>query len=102
LRAELWPLLAYAVSGYLLLRWRRGGGWRENLTISSPMFDVVFIFLLLWSFGLRADGQPFNAGWTWSIRAAGGLSALSLRVPAISATAALAFAMFTASRSGRA
>ena len=97
LRAELWPLLAYAVSGYLLLRWWRGGGWREHLTISSPMFDVVFIFLLLWSFGLRADGQPFNAGWTLGAFALlVGLSALSLRVPVISATAALAFAMFTA------
>src|SRR5690242_3551788 len=48
-RAQLGPLLAYALSGYLLLRWRRGGGWREQLTMSSPMFDVVFMFLLLWS-----------------------------------------------------
>src|SRR5205823_7505995 len=96
-RAELWPLLAYAVSGYLLLRWRRGGGWREKLTISSPMFDLVFIFLLLWIFGPRADGQPFNAGWTLGAFALlVGLSALSLRVPVISAIAALALAMFTA------
>jgi len=96
-RAELWPLLAYAVSGYLLLRWRRGGGWRENLTISSPMFDLVFIFLLLWIFGPRADEQPFNAGWTLGAFALlVGLSALSLRVPVISATAALALAMFAA------
>src|SRR4051794_34585978 len=53
-RAELLPLLAYAVTGFLLLRWRRGGGWREHLTVASPMFDVAFIFLLLWSIGPRA------------------------------------------------
>src|SRR6266478_4724284 len=96
-RAPLWPLLAYAVTGYLLLRWRRGGGWREHLTVSSPMFDVVFIFLLLWSIGPRAPGQPFNVGWTLGAFALLiGLSALSLRVHVITATAALAFALFTA------
>jgi signal transduction histidine kinase len=96
-RAELWPLLAYALTGYLLLRWRHGGGWREHLTISSPMFDVVFMFLLLWSIGPRSAGHPFNAAWTLGAFALlVGLSALSLRVPVISATAALAFALFTA------
>jgi signal transduction histidine kinase len=96
-RGQLWPLLAYAVTGYLLLRWRRGGGWREHLTVSSPMFDVVFIFLLLWSIGPRAPGQAFNAGWTLGAFALLiGLSALSLRVHVISATAALAFGLFTA------
>src|SRR6266446_1326211 len=96
-RTQLWPLLAYAVTGYLLLRWRRGGGWREQITVSSPMFDVVFIFLLLWSIGPRAPGQPFNVGWTLGAFALLiGLSALSLRVHVITATAALAFALFTA------
>ncbi len=96
-RAQLWPLLAYALTGYLLLRWRRGGGWREQITVSSPMFDVVFIFLLLWSIGPRAPGQPFNVGWTLGAFALLiGLSALSLRVHVITATAALAFALFTA------
>jgi two-component system heavy metal sensor histidine kinase CusS len=96
-RAELGPLLAYALSGYLLLRWRRGGGWREHLTISSPMFDVVFMFLLLWSLGPRGEGEPFNASWTLGAFALlVGLSALSLRVQVIFATAALAFTLFTA------
>jgi signal transduction histidine kinase len=93
-RAELWPLLAYALSGYLLLRWRRGGGWREHLTMSSPMFDVVFMFLLLWSISPRLESQAFSIGWTLGAFALLiGLSALSLRVPVIPATAALAFAM---------
>ena len=96
-RAQLWPLLAYAVTGYLLLRWRRGGGWREQITVSSPMFDVVFIFLLLWSIGPRADGHLFNTGWTLGAFALlVGLSALSLRIPVISATAALAFLLHAA------
>src|SRR6476661_1964255 len=63
-RAELWPLIAYTLSGFLLLRWRRGGGWRERLTVCSPMFDVVFVFLLLWSVAPFAESQAFNAGWT--------------------------------------
>src|SRR6266850_1555111 len=96
-RAELGPLLAYTLSGYLLLRWRRGGGWREHLTMSSPMFDVVFMFLLLWSLGPRAESEPFNAGWTLGAFALlVGLSALSLRAQTIYATAALAFTLFTA------
>ena len=96
-RAELGPLLAYALSGYLLLRWRRGGGWREHLAISSPMFDVVFIFLLLWSLGPRGMNGPFNASWTLGAFALlVGLSALSLRVQVIFATAALAFTLFSA------
>ncbi len=91
------PLLAYTLSGYLLLRWRRGGGWREHLTMSSPMFDVVFMFLLLWSLGPRAESEPFNAGWTLGAFALlVGLSALSLRAQTIYATAALAFTLFTA------
>src|SRR6267142_663754 len=44
-RAELGPLLAYTLSGYLLLRWRRGGGWREHLTMSSPMSGVVLALI---------------------------------------------------------
>jgi signal transduction histidine kinase len=96
-RAELWPLLAYAVSGYLLLLWRRAGGWREHLTMSSPMFDVIFMFLLLWSIGPRHETQTFNAGWTLGAFALlVGLSALSLRVEVIGATAALAFTMLAA------
>ena len=96
-RAELGPLLAYALSGYLLLRWRHGGGWREHLTMASPMFDVVFMFLLLWSVGPRAESQIFNAGWTLGAFALlVALSALSLRPPLISATAALAFALLAA------
>src|ERR687884_2183805 len=42
-RAELWPLLAYALSGYLLWRWRAVRGWRERLTVCAPMFDAAFI-----------------------------------------------------------
>src|SRR5437763_2337391 len=96
-RAELWPLLAYALSGYLLLRWRRGGGWREHLAMASPMFDVAFMFLLLWSVGPRADSQTFRAGWLLGVFALlVALSALSLRPPLISATATLAFALLTA------
>ena len=96
-RAELWPLLGYALSGYLLLRWRRGGGWREHLTMASPMFDVAFMFLLLWTIGPRADSQIFNAGWTVGVFALlVALSALSLRSPLISATAALAFGLLAA------
>ena len=96
-RAELGPLLAYALSGYLLLRWRHGGGWREQLTMASPMFDVAFMFLLLWSVGPRADSQIFNAGWTLGAFALlVALSALSLRPPLICATAALAFALLAA------
>ncbi len=96
-RAELGPLLAYALSGYLLLRWRHGGGWREHFTMASPMFDVVFMFLLLWSVGPRAESQIFNAGWTLGAFALlVALSALSLRPPLISATAALAFALLAA------
>src|SRR5947207_1833377 len=96
-RAELGPLLAYALSGYLLLRWRRGGGWREHLTMSSPMFDVAFMFLLLWTIGPRADSQIFNAGWTVGVFALlVALSALSLRSPLISASAALAFGLLAA------
>ena len=95
-RAELGPLLAYALSGYLLLRWRHGGGWREQLTMAS-MFDVAFMFLLLWSVGPRADSQIFNAGWTLGAFALlVALSALSLRPPLICATAALAFALLAA------
>jgi two-component system heavy metal sensor histidine kinase CusS len=96
-RAELWPLLAYALSGYLLLRWRRGGGWREHLTMASPMFDVVFMFLLLWNVAAHAESQSFNAGWTlgaFSLLVA--LSALSLRPALISCTAALAFVLLAA------
>src|SRR5919201_233992 len=93
-RAELWPLLGYALSGYLLLRWRRSSGWRERLALASPMFDVAFIFLLLWSVGPRPATQPFNAGWTLGAFALlVALSALSLRASLISATAALAFAL---------
>jgi two-component system heavy metal sensor histidine kinase CusS len=96
-RAQLGPLLAYALSGYLLLRWRRGGGWREHLTMSSPMFDVVFMFLLLWTYGPRPQDHASSAGWILGAFALlVGLSALSLRVRVISATAALAFALFTA------
>src|SRR4051812_6755542 len=96
-RAELWPLLAYALGGFLLLRWRKGGGWRANITTSSPMFDVVFVFLLVWTIGPRGEAQPFNAGWTLGAFALlVGLSALSLRGPVISATACLAFALMTA------
>jgi signal transduction histidine kinase len=81
----------------LLLRWRRGGGWREHLTMSSPMFDVVFMFLLLWSLGPRAESESFNAGWTLGAFALlVGLSALSLRAQTIYATAALAFTLFIA------
>ena len=96
-RAELWPLIAYALSGYLLLRWRRVGGWREHLAISSPMFDVAFIFLLLWSVAPWAESQHFNAGWTVGAFALlVGLSALSLRASVISATAALSFVLLAA------
>src|SRR5256885_2963406 len=96
-RAALGPLPAYAVNGYLLLRWRHGGGWREHLTMASPMFDVVFMFLLLWSVGPRAESQIFNAGWTLGAFALlVALSALWLRPPLISATAALAFALLAA------
>ena len=91
-RAELWPLIAYALSGYLLLRWRRAGGWRAHLALSSPMFDVAFIFLLLWSVAPWAESQAFNAGWTVGAFALlVGLSAFSLRSAVISATAALSF-----------
>src|SRR6267142_2656720 len=70
-RAELGPLLAYTLSGYL--------------------------FLLLWSLGPRAESEPFNAGWTLGAFALlVGLSALSLRAQTIYATAALAFTLFTA------
>jgi len=94
-RAELGPLLAYTLSGYLLLRWRRGGGWREHLTMSSPMFDVVFLFILVWSLGPRAESEPFSAGWILGAFALlVGLSALSLRAQSIYATAALAFTGF--------
>src|SRR5438105_15804860 len=61
-RAEMGPLLAYALSGYLLLRWRHGGGWREHLTMASPMFDVGLMFPLTWLGGPRAESQLFNAG----------------------------------------
>src|ERR687884_1534649 len=53
-RAELWPLLAYALSGYLLLRWRQGGGWRERLAVGPPIFDLGFLLLLLLDGGPRA------------------------------------------------
>jgi signal transduction histidine kinase len=93
-RAEVWPLLAYAVSGFLLLRWRRKSGWREHLTVCSPMFDVVFVFLLLWSVAPWAESRAFNAGWmVGAFAVLVGLSALSLRAPVISATAALAFVL---------
>lgn len=93
-RAELWPLVAYTLSGFLLLRWRRVGGWREHLTVSSPMFDVVFIFLLLWSVAPWAESQAFNAGWmVGAFALLVGLSALSLRASVVSATAALAFVL---------
>src|SRR5437763_15136382 len=59
-RAELWPLLGYALSGYLLLRWRRGGGSREHVTMGSPIVDVPFMFLLVWAICPRADGQGFK------------------------------------------
>ncbi|HTO95933.1 MAG TPA: HAMP domain-containing sensor histidine kinase [Myxococcales bacterium] len=96
-RAEIWPLLAYALSSYLLLRWRRMGGWRARLTISSPMFDVAFIFLLLWRVAPFAESQDFNAGWTVGAFALlVMLSALSLRASVISATAALAFLLLAA------
>src|SRR5215470_4884250 len=96
-RAELGPLLAYALGGYLLLRWRRGGGWRERLTMSSPMLDVVFLFILLWSLGPRAESEPFSAGWiVGAFALLVGLSALSLRAQSIHATAALAFTLFAA------
>jgi two-component system heavy metal sensor histidine kinase CusS len=91
-RAELWPLLAYAVGGYLLFRWRHGGGWREHLTLASPMCDVVFVFLLLWNVSSHAENQSFNAGFilgAFSLLVA--LSALSLRPALITCTAVLAF-----------
>jgi two-component system, OmpR family, heavy metal sensor histidine kinase CusS len=93
-RAQLGPLVAYTLSGFLLLRWRRVGGWREHLTISSPMFDVVFLFLLLYSLAPWAESQAFNAGWTVGAFALlVGLSALSLRGAVICATAALALVL---------
>jgi two-component system, OmpR family, heavy metal sensor histidine kinase CusS len=93
-RAELWPLLAYTLISFLLLHWRRVGGWREHLTISSPMFDVAFIFLLLWKVAPWAESQAFNAGWTVGAFALlVVLSALSLRASVISATAALGFVL---------
>ena len=93
-RSELWPLIAYTLSGYLLLRWRRVRGWREQLAISSPMFDVAFIFLLLWSVAPWAESPAFNAGWTVGAFALlVGLSALSLRASVIGATAALSFVL---------
>ena len=86
--------IAYTLSGFLLLRWRRVGGWREHLTVSSPMFDVVFIFLLLWSIAPWAESQAFNAGWmVGAFALLVGLSALSLRACVISATATLAFVL---------
>ncbi len=93
-RAELWPLIAYALSGYLLLRWRRTRGWREHLATASPMFDVAFMFLLVWSVAPWAESRAFNAGWTVGAFALlVGLSALSLRVEVIGATAGLSFVL---------
>src|SRR5256886_14809289 len=61
------------------------------------MFDVVFMFLLLWSVGPRAESQIFNAGWTLGAFAMlVALPASSLLSPLISATAALAFALLAA------
>jgi len=93
-RAELWPLIAYTLSGFLLFRWRRVRGWREQLAIASPMFDVAFLFLLLFSIAPWAESPAFNAGWTVGAFALlVGLSAFSLRSRVIAATATLSFVL---------
>src|SRR3989475_13072095 len=60
-RAELGPLLAYALSGHLVLRWRHGCGWREHFTMAAPLFDVVLMFLLLWTIRPATDSEIFTA-----------------------------------------
>lgn len=91
-RAVLLPLFAYGLGSYLVFRWaERGRGPRQALAAGSPLLDVAFVFVLLWSAGPRTESARFNAGWAVGVFALlVGLSALSLRVRVIAATASLA------------
>jgi signal transduction histidine kinase len=97
-RSILLPLFAYGLGSWLVFRWaERGRGVRLAVAAASPLLDVVFVFVLLWAGAPRAESAQFNAGWALGCFALLiGLSALSLRVRVIAATAGLATALLFA------
>jgi signal transduction histidine kinase len=94
LRMNLWPVFAYAATSWAVFRWAGRGGWRNRFAVFSPLADVVFVFMLQYEALSHAQSAAFGAGWTLGLYALFvGFSALSLRVPVISATAAFSFVL---------
>ncbi|HZX96234.1 MAG TPA: HAMP domain-containing sensor histidine kinase [Myxococcales bacterium] len=97
-RTYLLPLLLYALGSYLVFRpVQKGRAVRQTLAMASPILDVAFVFLLLWTGTARTNSPQFNAGWALGVFSLlVGLSSLSMRKRIITATAGLSLVLLAA------